>query len=145
MNLILGIGNENNGDDGIGPYISKNISTKNWIGINCGIIPENFYGKIVKYKPKKIIIIDAADMKLDPGEVRIIPKNKINQSSFSTHSMPLSLFIAHIKTLLKTDIKIVGIQPKQTNSKNISIEVLKSAETISNMILEDKINMIKEL
>ena len=86
MNLILGVGNECNGDDGIGPYVAENISIKNWTGINCGTVPENYYGKIIKYKPKKIIIIDAADMGLATGEIRIIPKSKIGRASFSTHS-----------------------------------------------------------
>jgi hydrogenase 3 maturation protease len=95
--------------------------------------------------PVKILIIDAADMGLHPGEIRIIPKRKISQTSFSTHSMPLSIFIDHMYKILKADIILVGIQPKQMCNNQISEEVIKSAEFLISLISKDNLDKIKKL
>ena len=45
--------------------------------LDCGIAPENYTSVVKQHKPKKLIIIDAVEMGLNPGEIRIVPKEKI--------------------------------------------------------------------
>ena len=43
MILVMCIGNEMNGDDGIGPYIAENFpDVKDFKVVNCETVPENF-------------------------------------------------------------------------------------------------------
>ena len=144
MNVLLGVGNKSNGDDGIGVYVARKFKHKDWIAIDCATVPENYIGKIVRYKPKKVVIIDAADMGLKPGEIRRIPKEKVGKASFSTHSIPLSLFISHLKELTGADITLIGIQPKSLYGK-MSKEVKEAAEKVIEYIKEERIDEIEEL
>ena len=144
MNVLLGVGNESNGDDGIGVYIAKKFRHKDWVAIDCATVPENYIGKIVRYNPEKIVIVDAADMGLKPGEIRRIPKEKVGKASFSTHSIPLSLFISHLKELTGASIYLIGIQPKSLYGK-MSEEVRRAAEKVIEYIKGDRIEEIEEL
>ena len=42
VNLLLGIGNDLLGDDGVGPFIAEKLRGADWQVINAGIVPENF-------------------------------------------------------------------------------------------------------
>ncbi len=144
MNILLGVGNELNGDDGIGVYIAKNFKCKNWKTINCATVPENFIGKIKRYNPEKIVIVDAADMGLKAGEIRKIKKEEIGKVSFSTHSIPLSLFISHLERYTKAKIYLIGIQPKSFYGE-MSKEVKNAGTKIMKILEKDEIDKIKEL
>ena len=54
--IILGVGNELKSDDGVGPFIIKNlmaedIESDRLLLIDSGTVPENFTGKIRKENP----------------------------------------------------------------------------------------------
>ena len=76
--LIMCIGNKSSGDDAIGPYIAESIKEirKDITVIDCGMIPENYTSVVKKYKPENLVIIDAVDMGLKPGEIRLVQKEK---------------------------------------------------------------------
>jgi len=144
MHLLLGIGNEMNGDDAIGIWIARNFSCNGWISIDCATVPENYMGEIKRHNAKKIVMVDAADMGLNPGEMRVIPKKKIGSASFSTHSVPLSVFISHLEELGAKNIILIGIQPK-TFYGEMSNEVKKAGEKLIKMLKEGKIEEVKEI
>jgi hydrogenase 3 maturation protease len=106
--VILGVGNELRGDDGVGVYIVRKLRKKN--AINVGVAPENFIGKIKKMKPDRIVILDALDFGGKPGEVKVVDARRTRGLNISTHSLPLSFFC---KLLGKTKIYLVGVQPKK--------------------------------
>ncbi len=144
MNILLGIGNEMNGDDAVGIYVARKIKCKGWKSIDCATVPENFVGEIYRYKPDKVVIVDAADMNLKAGEVRRISKDKIGKATFSTHSVPLSLFISHLQKLMNTEVFLIGIQPKSMYGE-MSEEVKRAGEEVIEYIKKGKIEEIKEL
>lgn len=144
MNILLGIGNEMNGDDAIGTYVARKFKCEGWKAIDCATVPENFTGEIRKHKPDKIIIVDAADMNLPPGEIRKIPKEKIRKVNFSTHTIPLSLFITHLEKTTDADIFLIGIQPKSMYGK-VSNEVMEAGNKVIEYIKEGMIDKICEL
>ena len=144
MNVLLGVGNESNGDDAIGIYVAKNFNHEGWVAIDCATVPENYMGKIVSYRPEKIVIVDAANMGLKAGEIRRIPKEKVGKDSFSTHSIPLSLFISHLQKTTKAKIYLIGIQTKSMYGE-MSEEAKKAGEKLIEYIKEDRIDEIDEL
>ncbi len=142
--VILTIGNELRGDDGLGPLFAQNLSSelekspiKNGqisqedkiIIIDGGMVPENFTGSIRKENPTHIIIVDAVEMDKKPGTIKLINKDKIAQYNVSTHAMPLSFLIKYLETTGSFKVCLVGMQPKTMElGDNLSQEVKESVK-----------------
>jgi hydrogenase 3 maturation protease len=125
--LIMCIGNRDGGDDAIGPYIAEKLRNEFTV-IDCGIIPENYTSVVKKYNPENLIIIDAVEMGLTPGDIRIVPKQKIGVMHISTHGIPISVLIKYLEQYVK-NIVFIGIQPK-TMSGKMSENIKKSADQL---------------
>ena len=140
--LILCIGNQEGGDDGIGPYIADRLKNKNSSAmiLDCGTTPENYTGIIKRHKPKTLILIDAAEMNLPAGEIRLISKEKIGTMHLSTHAIPLSVFIKYIEKEVQ-NILLIGIQPA-TMQGSLSDRVKKSSEELIRLLQKEKIEQI---
>ena len=108
--ILLGIGNELKGDDGIGNILARGFREKGWISIACETVPENFTGVVERERPETLVIVDAADMGIGPGEMRIIPSGKIGSSGFATHGMPLSHLVSRLQGSAG-EIIFIGVQP----------------------------------
>jgi hydrogenase maturation protease HycI len=134
--VILGIGNEIKGDDGLGPIITKKLSSlfdenKDIIIFDGGTVPENYTGLIRKESPTHIILVDAVDMKKEPGYIRVVEKEEIANYNISTHAMPISYLIKYIETTIGAQIILVGVQPKSMGfAEPVSKEVEKSIEEV---------------
>ena len=139
------IGNRDGGDDAVGPYIADTLKGKNvdFDVIDCGVAPENFTSVVKRLKPKKLIIIDAVEMGVDPGEIRIISKEKIGVMHISTHGIPLSVLIDYLEKNVKK-IVLIGIQPKEM-SGHMSDIVKNMADRLIDIIIEDKLDIIGKL
>ena len=145
MNVLFGIGNEDRGDDGVGPYVAKRINFTGWIGVNCSTIPENFTSIVKKEKPELLVIVDAAEMGLEPGEIRVIPREKVDELTMSTHYIPLSVLIRYLEESANR-IMFVGIQPKErTEGNELSKEVREGAERLLEFIRQGKLERIKKI
>jgi hydrogenase 3 maturation protease len=143
--LILCIGNQEGGDDGIGPYIAERLkddSSQDMV-LDCGTIPENYTGVIKRKKPKTLIIIDAAEMNLHPGEIRIIPREKLAMMHLSTHAIPLSVFIKYLEKDVP-HIIFIGIQPQRLQG-TVSDPVKKSGDNLIRILQRKKIEQIPML
>ena len=115
--IVLGVGNELKSDDGIGPFIIKqlqfeNIENKKLILIDGKTVPENFTGKIRKEKPTHLIIIDACLMNSNPGDMQIVDRYDFASIGISTHSMSLSFFVKYLEKDTDFGIIFVGIEPE---------------------------------
>ncbi len=143
--LILCIGNQEGGDDGIGSYIAERLKLESShdIVLDCGTIPENYTGVIKRQKPKTLIIIDAAEMNLPPGEIRIIPREKLGTMHLSSHGIPLSVFIKYLENEVPCII-FIGIQP-ETMEGTLSGPVKKSGDDLIKLLQKKKIGQIPEL
>ena len=58
MNVLLGVGNEMNGDDAIGVYVARKFKCDGWKAIDCATVPENYVGEIKRLKPEKVVIVE---------------------------------------------------------------------------------------
>jgi hydrogenase 3 maturation protease len=144
-NILLGIGNPLNGDDGVGIYVAERFRKDGWIPLVCGTAPENFTGIIRKTRPSCLVLVDAAAMGISPGEYRIIPRHKIEDVSIGTHQLPLSLLIDFLSDTVERII-LIGIQPERAGTgKEISLPVRKGADRLLHAISTGGIDRIPEL
>ena len=140
--MILCIGNRDGGDDGIGPYIAERLKSKSSqdMVLDCGTMPENYTGIIKQYKPNTLILIDAAEMSLPPGEIRLIQREKLGTMHLSTHRIPLSLLIQYLEKELPR-ILFIGIQPKTINGP-LSDSVKKSGDHLIDILRKKQYELI---
>lgn len=112
--VLLCVGNSMMGDDGAGPLLAEMCREQprgEWVVIDGGSAPENDIVAIRERRPDRLLIVDATDMGLNPGEMRIIdPKDIAEQFLMTTHSMPLSYLVEQLQDDVKQTI-FVGIQP----------------------------------
>ena len=142
--LVLCVGNRDGGDDSIGPYIADNLeSNKDITVIDCGTTPENYTSIVKRYKPKKLIIVDAADMNLKPGEIRIIPEEKIGRMHISTHGIPISIIMNYLKEHSE-QIFLIGIQPEKMYGP-MTETVKKSGDNLIEIIKNKNLKKIEVL
>jgi hydrogenase 3 maturation protease len=144
--LILCIGNRDSGDDAVGPYVAdklKECSSQDISVLDCGTVPENYTSVLKSHNPKNLVIIDCVEMGLKPGEIRIVPKEKIGVMHISTHGIPLSVFINYLEQYLK-NIIIIGVQPK-TMTGAMSKQVRKSCEELVKFLKNKNLDNIKML
>lgn len=137
---ISGIGNIIRGDDGLGPKVIELLRSRkvNASLFDCGTAPENYIFPMLKSLCDTLILIDAANMGIEPGAVRILESGDIANTSFSTHSPSPTLFIDLLK-MGKEDLNIfvISVQPKDnTLGVPLSGEVLKGLGTLTNAIEE---------
>ena len=131
--LIITIGNSYRSDDGVGPYIASKIKKckKNLIVLNAEDQPENIIDEATRLKPGKIVIIDAADFGGMPGEIRLIEKKDIPDTSLSTHSFSPNILAAIIEEDTGADVLFLGIQPESIQfGEGISKPVKEAAKRI---------------
>ena len=116
--VILGIGENRMGDDGLGQHITFELDK--WSKypqiriINGGITPEERLDELIEFQPDVLIIIDAiGGGKLNPGQVNLYPGDKIlNYLPVSSHSLPLPVYIDRCyRGVPNLKIYLLGITP----------------------------------
>jgi hydrogenase 3 maturation protease len=142
MNMLLGIGNTLRRDDGIGCLVARRFTNEGWKAIDCGTAPENFTAVVRRERPDLLVLVDAADMGLEPGEFRRIPPHRIQDVGIGTHQLPLSHLIAYLAPDAG-EIILVGIQPKTVaDGEAISTEVIEGARRLMAHIRENTLDRI---
>jgi len=136
MILILGVGNEMRGDDAFGPLVvkmlRKEISDQKSVTIWFGDTPENYITKI-REPVDTLIVIDTAFIGKKSGTVELLDPDRIT-GHVSTHKLPLSLLINHLKPA-KT--WFIAAQPQNLEfGANPSKEILEAVKRAKKMALE---------
>ncbi|QJW53695.1 Hydrogenase 3 maturation protease [Serratia plymuthica] len=113
--VLLCVGNCLMGDDGAGPLLAELCQAAppaGWTVIDGGAAPENDIHAIRQLRPQRLVIVDATDMGLAPGETRVIdPADIADMFIMTTHNMPLSFLIDQLRADIP-DITFIGIQPE---------------------------------
>jgi len=143
--VLMGLGNICRGDDGIGSFIAQNFQSDDWLVLDCGTTPENFTSLVKKTQPEYLVIVDAAQMNLEPGEFRVIPSERIDKFYLTTHNIPLSLLISYLDEWAEKII-LIGIQPeKMEDFQRISERVQDSARKLIEILKGKKFQELNEL
>ncbi len=147
--IVLGIGNRLGADDAAGTRLVDMLNQRQHkataprsgeiIAIDAGTAPESYTSVIRRHRPDLLILVDAADMGLPPGTLRTIPPERISVLSFSTHLMPLSMFVSYVKEFCGK-VLLMGVQPEGADvGKHLSQVVRKSLKELVEVILEGRV------
>lgn len=137
--VVAGVGNPLRMDDYIGVIVARNlygrVSEKVLI-IECETIPESYIQQIVDFKPTHILLIDAALLGLEPGEVKLLEPEDIEIfPAFSTHALSLKIFCEYLNRAINTRIMLLLVQPKKTDfGEELTPEVLSSGKKIADFL-----------
>jgi len=112
--VLLCVGNSMMGDDGAGPLLAEMCAAKpagEWRVIDGGSAPENDVAAIRDLRPARLLLVDATDMGLNPGEIRVVnPDDIAEMFMMTTHNMPLNYLIDQLKEDVG-EVIFLGIQP----------------------------------
>jgi hydrogenase 3 maturation protease len=133
-NMVLTVGSVLRGDDAAGPMLAKmmeNDPVADWEVIDGQQMPEDDIGYIRRNHPERLLLVDAADMKLPVGEVRKISRDDVAYSFLmSTHSLPISILLTELEDACG-EVMFLGIQPGQTEFyEPLTPQVLQAVEDI---------------
>ena len=130
---VIGIGHELRGDDAAGLAVVHLLNEQaNLLVIEAGTSPENHTGKLRRFQPDLVLLIDAAQMDLEPGEICVLDPESLDGFGASTHTMPLTLIAHYLSADFGCEVLLIGIQPAQTCfGAPLSPQVKHSTETIS--------------
>jgi hydrogenase 3 maturation protease len=98
-------------------------------------VPESYTGTIRDFQPTHVVIVDAANFGSAPGEARIIPPKAIANTSVSTHSLPLHVFIGYVKQSICPNVILLGIQGVNIDfGAELTPEVEKGAHALAGLL-----------
>lgn len=113
-NVVLAVGNSMMGDDGAGPLLAEMLGhspVAGWAVIDGGSAPENYAHQVIALSPRRVVVVDAADMGIAPGEIRIVDDRCIADMFFmTTHNLPISFLMERLREEVE-EVVFVGIQP----------------------------------
>ena len=137
---VVGIGNIIRGDDGLGPKLIEILKTKQIKAslFDCGTAPENYIFPILATSCDTVALVDAADMGIAPGGIKIFGLGEITNVSFSTHNPSPRLFTDLLMTGRDNlNIFVISIQPKTTElGAAVSEEVMKGISILADAFSE---------
>jgi hydrogenase maturation protease len=145
-NLIIGIGNDFRGDDGVGIVIASRLRERNIPGYEIIEYGGEGTGLVALWKgADKVIVIDAAFSGAQAGKIYrfeigkdVLPTNIF--AGYSTHAIGLAEAIELSKTLdcLPQKLIIYGIEGKSFESgQRLTLEIELSAGEVISKILEE--------
>ncbi len=143
--LLLGVGNDIRGDDAVGELVSREFEKEGWKSVDCGSVPENYVPQVEEGEYDVLIIVDAADMEIEAGEIRRVPREKLGVFTMSTHALPLSVVMDFLDKKVG-EVILIGIQPKDMSLKEgITGEVKEAKERLLDILHEERWDEIPEL
>lgn len=132
--MIWGLGNELYGDDAVGVIISdrlKRTPPADTVVYTCYTVPGNYVYAIKRERPEKLILVDASDMGLTPGDFRRFSIERISDVSFTNHDMPLNLMLSQFNL----ETFVIGIQPERVVlGAPLSAKVASAAKKIEEIL-----------
>ena len=112
--VLLTVGNSMMGDDGAGPLLSSLLDrapAPGWQVVDGGSAPENVVHRVRALSPWRVVVVDATDMDLEPGAIRLVDDRRIaDQFIMTTHDLPVCFLIAALRESVP-EVAFLGIQP----------------------------------
>ncbi len=115
--IVFGVGSVLRGDDAAGPLLVKKMEDApigGWSAIDGGQTPENDLGLLRRLAPKRLLLVDAAAMGLEPGAIRRLRAADVASQSFiTTHALPITYLLSELESICQ-EVVFLGIQPSGT-------------------------------
>lgn len=117
---VVGMGQTLRGDDAVGPIVAGALQgslprSESVLIVDAGPAPENFTGKIRRFGPDLVLLIDAAELGEAAGRIRLLDHRVCTGISASTHTLPPSVIADYLIGELHCEIALLGIQPLHTD------------------------------
>ena len=137
---IIGIGNIMRGDDGFGPKLIESLKKKKIKAslFDCGTVPENYIFPILATSCDTVILVDAADIKMEPGSLEVLSLSELSGAGLSTHNSSIRLFTDLLMTGKDgLNIFAVTIQPKSIAfGESLSPAVSEGVDKLTDIFIE---------
>jgi hydrogenase 3 maturation protease len=136
--VLVGIGNSLKADDGLGLALVQRLKNKTQaVCIDAGNTPENYLGQILKENPDAVMLVDAAQLGLPPGQYRVLQPTEIVNCGLTTHDVSGRLFIEFLQNETKASIMMLAIQPQTVAmGEKISESVLNALDELETVFIE---------
>ena len=126
--LVVGVGDEDHGDDGAGPRITRLLADAGVQGvIQSGASPEVDTWKMREAKPDTLLFIDAVDFGGEPGNLALLEPEELRSDGFDTHRAPLKLTMEYLERELDCHCLVLAVQPKDVRQGAPMCEEVTSA------------------
>lgn len=110
---VLGLGNTDRADDGAGILVALQLrkrfpafSFSEHDGVEGTVLDLS-----ERHEEATVLFVDAADMGLEPGSVKVIPKDRIKETEITTHRVAVALLASILERSGKRST-VIAIQPK---------------------------------
>lgn len=146
MNIaVFGIGNILLSDDGVGVHVINILKTEYQFPEYIELIDGGTKGLdlLPLFEGRdKVLIVDAANFKKEPGTIDMVEGDKIpaflvsNKLSVHQIGLPDTLFAARLMGLMPPEMCLIGIQPKSMETgTELSDEIKKRLDVLIERIL----------
>lgn len=115
---LVGIGHELRGDDAVGLIVAREMqpfSNAEFLVVEAGHAPENHTGRLRRFKPDLVLLVDAAQLDESAGTIRWLTWQETTGLSATTHTMPPYMLARYLTSNLGCDVALIGIQPADTS------------------------------
>lgn len=110
--LVVGVGNPLRGDDAAGLKLAEAVAQAGGFELlQCEDVPEKYTREMRTTPAETVMLVDAADMGLEPGQIRLLRAGDFGDVSVSTHNCSLNLVAKMLDELAGKEVMLLGIQP----------------------------------
>ena len=113
--LLVGIGNLMRQDDAIGVVVATELqalANDKFILYVAGVTPEDCLPLALHAKPEAVVLVDACDCGLAPGEIILLDGADLPMRFNSTHAIPPKIIGGVIEKYAGSKVYYLGIQIK---------------------------------
>lgn len=143
---LMGLGNADYGDDGLGIRLAEAVSEKlSKLGklpgapevIVAGPTPEGFVGRIADAGFDHLVFLDAVEFGGAPGSVVLLDSGQMAARfpQVSTHKISLGLLAHWVESKGKTKAWLLGVQPESLKFAQTLTPVVQQTVEILNQLL----------
>lgn len=112
--VVFTVGAVLRGDDAAGPMLAKMMQDnpiKGWEVVDGGQMPEDELAVIRRMQPDVLMLVDAAQMGLEPGAIRVVNEASVaTEFLVTTHSLPITFLLDELRSCCGR-VVFLGIQP----------------------------------
>ena len=135
---VLGLGNTDRADDGAGILVA--LALKKHFPSFSYSEHDGVEGTVLDISEREevatVFFVDAANLGLEPGSIRVIPKNEIKETEITTHRVAVALMAAILERSGKRTA-VICIQPKAIEFRgNVSETVRTSVGKVVDALLK---------
>jgi len=113
--VFLGIGNVLAGDDGFGPLLAAELSALGFTAIDAGTVPENQIGAVARRRPRTVVLLDAAHLEREPGDIELLDAAAVlDGTGLTTHNLSPAMVMERLAAETGAEILMLAAQPAST-------------------------------